>query len=68
MFSGKGSSESDEITAALNDWKLAACKFENAKGNEVRFASLEVEAAKRRYIFLLSKKRAEAGIGASSDQ
>ena len=68
MFSVKNSPVRDEITAALNAWKLASKKFENAKGDEVRFASLEVEAAKQRYIFLLSKKRVEAGIVASSNQ
>lgn len=68
MFSAKNSPVRDEIAAALNDWKLASRKFENAKGAEVRFASLEVEAAKQRYIFLLSQKRIEAGIGASSNQ
>ena len=48
MFSVKNSPVRDEITAALNAWKLASKKFENAKGDEVRFASLEVEAAKQR--------------------
>ena len=68
MFSVKNSPVRDEITAALNAWKHKKKKVENAKGDEVRFASLEVEAAKQRYIFLLSKKRVEAGIGASSNQ
>ena len=68
MFSVKNSPVRDELAAALNAWKLATKNFENAKGDEVRFASLEVEAAKQRYIFLLSKKRVEAGIGASSNQ
>ena len=68
MFSVKNSPVRDEITAALNAWKLASKKFENAKGDEVRFASLEVEAAKQRYICLLSKRRVEAGVGRYSTQ
>lgn len=53
----KQSKHVDELNLALAQWHAAMRRFDSASGEEVRFAALEVEAAKQKYIFLLNKIR-----------
>ena len=50
---------SDEPAAALRKWKAAMARFDAAAPDEAKIVALEVEAARRRYIFLLEQRRAE---------
>ena len=50
---------SDEPAAALRKWKAAMARFDAAAPDEAKIVALEVEAARRRYIFLLEQWRAE---------
>ena len=43
---------SDEPAAALRKWKAAMARFDAAAPDEAKIVALEVEAARRRYIFL----------------
>ena len=40
-------------------WKAAMARFDAAAPDEAKIVALEVEAARRRYIFLLEQRRAE---------
>ena len=48
---------SDEPAAALRKWKAAMARFDAAAPDEAKIVALE--AARRRYIFLLEQRRAE---------
>lgn len=48
-----------EPAAALRKWKAAMARFDAAAPDEAKIVALEVEAARRRYIFLLEQRRAE---------
>lgn len=50
---------SDEPAAALRKWKAAMARFDAAAPDEAKIVALEVEAARRRYIFLLEQRRTE---------
>lgn len=49
----------DEPAAALRSWKTAMARFDAAAPDEAKIVALEVEAARRRYVFLLEQRRAE---------
>lgn len=49
----------DEPAAALRSWKAAMARFDAAAPDEAKIVALEVEAARRRYVFLLEQQRAE---------
>ncbi len=50
----------DEVTLALARWRDALHRFDLAEKDEAAFTALEAEAAKRRYICLLNRKRERA--------
>lgn len=48
----------EEIASALYKWRMAAAYYESAKdGDLMEYAIYELEAAKRRYTYLLRLKR-----------
>lgn len=48
----------EEIASALHKWRMAAAYYESAKdGDLMEYAIYELEAAKRRYTYLLRLKR-----------
>lgn len=51
--------EEIQLNEALRQWRSALAKFDSAQGDEVRFITLQVEAARQRYVYLLNKLRGE---------
>lgn len=47
----------DDLAASLKRWKRELEKFDSAEPDEAGFAALELEAAKRRFICLLNRRR-----------
>ena len=55
----------EEIASALYKWRMAAAYYESAKdGDLMEYAIYELEAAKRRYTYLLSAKAKRRVTGA----
>lgn len=50
----------DELRLALARWKAAQRLFDLAEPDEAAFTALEAEAAKRRYVCLLSRQKHRA--------
>lgn len=58
---GRSGGRADNVDAALNEWKRAVRYFESVNEPElVDFAIYEMEAARRKYMFLLRHARDEA--------
>lgn len=57
IFERKQKTERDELQLALNAWKSAMKRFDGACGDEVQYVAYEVEAARKRYMYLLNKRR-----------
>ncbi len=57
MFANRKKLERDELKLALDAWQAAMRRFDDACGEEVQFVAYEVEAARKRYMYLLNKRR-----------
>lgn len=53
----KQKTEQNELKLALDAWKSAMKRFDGACGDEVQYVAYEVEAARKRYMYLLNKRR-----------
>lgn len=57
IFDKRRKIERNELQLALDAWKTAMKRFDEAYGDEVQYVAYEVEAARKRYIYLLNKRR-----------
>lgn len=57
IFDRKQKIERNELQLALDAWKSAMKRFDEACGDEVQCVAYEVEAARKRYMYLLNKRR-----------
>lgn len=57
IFARKQKIERSELQLALDAWKAAMKRFDEACGDEVQYVAYEVEAARKRYMYLLNKRR-----------
>lgn len=57
IFNRKQKIERNELQLALDAWKSAMKRFDGACGDEVQYVAYEVEAARKRYMYLLDKRR-----------
>lgn len=53
----KAERKRDELDRALAKWKEALFRFDIAEPDEAACAALEAEAAKKRYMLLLARRR-----------
>lgn len=60
LFNKNPKNERNELQLALDAWKDAMKRFDGACGDEVQYVAYEVEAARKRYIYLLNKHRSNS--------